>query len=814
MSRYFCLLMIGSGLAGFVSAAMPGQDAEGVEVVRAYFSDPDSLRALSGLLEPWSVNKREGFFIAEVTAEEREALLALGFRVETDPALTARYHRRNQPLTKQLVGIPGFPCYLTVEETFAFAQDLVTEHPDLAQWVDIGDSWERTQDAGAGWDMMVLVLTNNAVPGPKPKIFVMSAVHAREYAPAGLNAALAAYLVDAYGEDADATWLMDHHEFHLLLQANPDGRKRAETALSWRKNADNDFCTDSNLRGIDLNRNFSFEWGDNSCSSPLECSNSFRGPAPASEPETFAIEAYAATIFPDVRGPAIDDPAPEDASGIFLDLHSYGGQVLWPYGFDPVVAPNGTALQTLGRKLAWFNGYSPEKASQSFNTCGTTDDFAYGVLGVAAYTMEVGNAFFQDCTIYESRVLPDNLAALLYAAKAARTPYLTPAGPDTTHLALSAGAVLLGETFTISADIDDTRFRNTNGAEPVQPIAAAEYYLDLPPWDPAAPLPVAFSASDGSFNTPIEAVQAELDTSTVTTGDHILYCRGQDSGGHWGAVSAAFFSVLAPETAPLLQGSVREIASGDAVLATITAGPYQVSSAPADGTYELVLLPGSYDILVAADGYVPVTLPGLMASESQTIDLDFVMLPICESDVLGRALAEGHFVADGGWAREPDDAAVWSDSPAGPYARSSRADLVTPYLDFSELRGARLTFSHRYDIDDAGDDHAALAYALDGGTWVELRRFTGYQPDWRSESIDLACLEGHRRVRLRFALASDGYFEKDGWSLRDLALVAGSSGCTFVSLLANWPNEITVLDLVDLIGGAGLHARIIMNESE
>ena len=50
--------------------------------------------------------------------------------------------------------------------------------------------------------------------------------------------------------------------------------------------------------------------------------------------------------------------------------------------------------------------------------------------GVAAFTFEMGDDFFQDCPTFESIILPDNRAALLYAFKAARRPYQTPAGPD------------------------------------------------------------------------------------------------------------------------------------------------------------------------------------------------------------------------------------------------------------------------------------------------------------------------------------------------------------------------------------------------
>ena len=69
-------------------------------------------------------------------------------------------------------------------------------------------------------------------------------------------------LVDAYDTDADARWLLDHHELHLMLAVNPDGRKRAEVGLSWRKNHNTDHCPSARPGlGVDLNRNFGFQWG-------------------------------------------------------------------------------------------------------------------------------------------------------------------------------------------------------------------------------------------------------------------------------------------------------------------------------------------------------------------------------------------------------------------------------------------------------------------------------------------------------------------------------------------------------------------------
>jgi carboxypeptidase T len=250
-------------------------------------------------------------------------------------------------------------------------------------------------------------------------------------------------------------------------------------------------------------------------------------------------------IFPDQRADPLTSPAPADATGIYLDIHSYSQLVLWPWGFTHTVAPNGLALQTLGRKFAYFNNYEPDQAIGLYPTDGTTDDFGYGELGVASYTFELGTAFFQSCSSFESTILPDNLEALLYAAKVVRTPYMTPAGPDALNVVAAPATITVGDPVVLTATINDTRYNNSNGAEPSQAIAAAEYYIDTPPWQPGA-VAYAMVAADNSFDSTVETVTATVDASGLSAGRHLLFVRGRDAAGNWGAFSAVFLNVRAP----------------------------------------------------------------------------------------------------------------------------------------------------------------------------------------------------------------------------------------------------------------------------
>ena len=525
-------------------------------VVRAYFDDDGMVDELSTWTEPWEVNREAGYVVLGVSGAEFDLLQVLGFEVVVDEELTrlATEPRLGGPEIGAggYPAIPGFACYRTVEGSYMTAEDLVAAHPTLAAWVDVGDSWEKEQPGGAaGYDLMVLVLTNQDIPGPKPRLFVTSSIHAREYAPAELMTRYAEYLLNNYDSDPDVTWILDHHEVHLMLQANPDGRKWAETGILWRKNTDNNFCSNSNLRGVDLNRNFEFGWDCCGGSSADQCSEVYHGPSAGSEPETQAVQAYLQAIFPDQRGPGLTDPAPEDATGVYLDIHSYSELVIWPWGFTDDPAPNGVALQTLGRKFAYFNGYSPFQAIDLYITDGTTADFGYGDLGVASFVFEIGTWFFQACSTFENTVLPENLPALLFAAKTARTPYMSPAGPEALGLGLSAETVAAGTAVTLTVTLNDTRYNNSVGGEPVQTIQAAEVYVDVPYWEPGA-VAHPLAPADGNFNTSVEAAVAVVDTSGLAAGRHILYVRGQDADGNWGVVSAVFLWVEEPAAGYLI----------------------------------------------------------------------------------------------------------------------------------------------------------------------------------------------------------------------------------------------------------------------
>ena len=100
-------------------------------------------------------------------------------------------------------------------------------------------------------------------------------------------------------------------------------------------------------------------------------------------------------------------------------------------------------------------------------------------------------------------------------------------GPATSNVVLTptVGSV------TVTALVSDLGLGDAN-------VLAAEYVVD----DPAG-THVTMFASDGAFDTPTEAVDADISTAGWAPGNHNIYVRGQDALGNWGEFSVASFNL-------------------------------------------------------------------------------------------------------------------------------------------------------------------------------------------------------------------------------------------------------------------------------
>lgn len=496
------------------------------------FDDPVTEQKARVSLHHALIADQDGGILMKLNSDELAVLKSVKANVIPAQAQAERLFQqfKQQGASKSSSGINGFQCFSTVEETFEQGDALVANYPEYARWVDIGDSWQK-QAGGEGFDLKVLVIGKQDLIDP-PILFIQSAMHAREYATAQLTLDFAKMLLSDRTSNADIEWLLENQQVHILFQTNPDGRKIAETGILQRKNHNQTHC-DNNVVGVDLNRNFSYEWGQVAGgSSGEECSEVFRGPSPGSEPETQAVEQYVRSIFPDSRGPNKDDKAPDNTKGAYLDIHSYSELILWPWGNRAEPAPNQLGLESFGRKLAYFNGYRPMQSIGLYPTDGTSDHLAYNELGIAHITFELGTAFFQDCQTYQDKIKPDNLNALLYAAKVSSAPYMLSQGPDVVDVHVTGSDQ---SSLKLSATATDLRFNQQGQGVSTQTVSEVVYAINELPND-ANQRQAEFIDSNPDSGS--EKVSFEVNQETIEDGTATVYLKAKDTSGQWGPVSA------------------------------------------------------------------------------------------------------------------------------------------------------------------------------------------------------------------------------------------------------------------------------------
>src|SRR6266496_5939381 len=263
------------------------------------------------------------------------------------------------------------------------------------------------------------------------------------------------------------------------------------------------------------------------------------------------------TLVPDQRGPGDTDPAPITATGVYQNIHTAARVNLYTWGWSSTSMPNLAETRNIAAHMAapnaGGNGYPYGSIIEElYPVDGGSIDWAYGELGIAAFSTELGGQDFlpsyscidnPGCGSSQG-IWPENRGMLLYLAKIARTPYLTSHGPDANTVLTNPASVPQGVPSQLTATIN---FAWSNNAFS-QNVGAAEYYIDTPPWNSGTAIPM-----NGAFNSPTVAVDATINTASLSVGRHVIFVQGRgvsDFQGFqtWGPISAAFLDVTGGAT--------------------------------------------------------------------------------------------------------------------------------------------------------------------------------------------------------------------------------------------------------------------------
>jgi hypothetical protein len=556
---------LGRAVAALDARATGGEERLQVLVLRVYFRDHEERDRLANELGAAEIATTGGFLTVYADWARYTEMVRRGIRAEIDQELTEEANP-DSPIPN-----PFYGGYRTTQEIEAFLDQKVAAYPALAEKIDIGDSWCKTHPGQCtqpntwnGYDLWVLRITNRDIPGTKPVFWFDAGIHPNEIATPEVAMRYINWLLDGYNSNPDAHWLVDHHEIWVMPVLNPDGHhivsSGGNSPYYQRKNADyDDGCSTFGQFGTDLNRNFTFMWGCCNGSSGHPCDQTYRGPSAGSEEETQAVMAKIRQVIPDQRGPGNNDPAPITTTGIYQSMHTAAVLNLYSWGWTSQPSPNNADISNIGAHMsapnAGGNGYpSCQPPNCLYAVDGATLDWSYGELGIPGFTTELRGGMLPQYSCLDNPgcgsqqgIWPENRGMLIYQAKIARTPYLLTRGPDANVVTTTPLTVTQGTNSHLSSTIN----YDWTGNAYLQNVAAAEYYIDTPPWAGGTPFPM--SPTDGSYNSPTEGVEAIVSTGSLSVGRHTLFVRGRgvnDYQGYqsWGPISAAFLYVLPGNT--------------------------------------------------------------------------------------------------------------------------------------------------------------------------------------------------------------------------------------------------------------------------
>jgi hypothetical protein len=375
--------------------------------------------------------QRLGFEVADVRTIAGTARAVIVVSPETE-SLLARRGFKTAPLTAARVTTGAAAD--TFHSYHSFDDPVDGVRATLNAWA-ASDTLIHLDSVGASYEGRPILAVKIGPPDDspsRPNVLFLGTHHAREWISTAVVLKLIRWLADSGGA------LVTAHDVWVIPVENPDGYQYSfTTERYWRKNRRPNA---NGSYGVDPNRNYPAFWGvDEVGSSGVPNTETYRGTAPASEPETQAVMAFHAAHPPVVS----------------VSYHSYSGLVLYPWGFRAgELAPDLPRFQALaGTDLvpavtdsvpeSSLEHYHPGPGWNLYTTNGEYTDWAYRTYGTIAFTTELtsgccvngvyyGFEFPDDSALVE-RVFRDNLpfARALIAASGdlGRSPGVTGAVP-------------------------------------------------------------------------------------------------------------------------------------------------------------------------------------------------------------------------------------------------------------------------------------------------------------------------------------------------------------------------------------------------
>jgi carboxypeptidase T len=271
--------------------------------------------------------------------------------------------------------------YLNPNKTEQKLKDLAAKYPQYTRLEQIGTSLQGR----AIWALLVSTTpqADSEAYLSKPSIIFDGMHHAREIMTSEVVMDVAENTLDILANNGDLAPLLNRWNVWVVPMLNVDGNNIVWTqSAMWRKNAHTE---NGQTYGVDINRNYPFNWNRCNGASSNKNNDAYRGTAGGSEPETQAMMKLAKMVMPTGS----------------LSYYSYSELVLYPYGCNGVVTGDNALIAGVANELAALlpsdrgNGnYDPGTPWQLlYDVDGDSMSYMYGEFGALAITFEINQSF-------------------------------------------------------------------------------------------------------------------------------------------------------------------------------------------------------------------------------------------------------------------------------------------------------------------------------------------------------------------------------------------------------------------------------------
>ncbi|KAK2046379.1 zinc carboxypeptidase [Colletotrichum somersetense] len=288
-----------------------------------------------------------------------------------------------------------FTAYHSYADHLTFLKDLQSSFPGQSEIFTAGSSFQGRALTG-------IHIWGSGGKGSKPAVVLHGTIHAREWISTMTTEYLAYQLLTKYASDSAIKAVVDKFDFYITPVTNPDGFVYTQTTNRlWRKNRQT--TSGNSCVGRDPNRNWPYKWELTGGASTSPCSETYKGAVAGDAPEIKGLKAQ------------IDSLAASKGIVMYLDIHSYGQYILWPFGYDcNYVAPDDSALRTMAQRGATGirgvsgTSYTIGNACRAlYATTGDSTDYIHGVAkSKYTYTIELRDRGTYGFSLPASQIQP------------------------------------------------------------------------------------------------------------------------------------------------------------------------------------------------------------------------------------------------------------------------------------------------------------------------------------------------------------------------------------------------------------------------